>query len=363
MAGLNRNEEALAAFQKALDRGTNVQRTHVRMAGLEAKLGHKEAAVTHFVAARKAHLENAEQVLMGTPDLMALLSDPKAGPALFPKLPDNASREAKWKADLTFFRTRFLETHYPFFDQVDRATWEGRLDALEADIPKLENWQLSLRLNQIVRMTKAGHTLVVPPFLGPDTFHLAPVMLHKFSDGWYVRAAASEHKDLVGRRVLKVGNRTPEEALTLLEPLVPHDNASGLQWSAGTFMAIPEYLAFLGVLPSREALVLTLEDDESSRTVTIPAKPLNPQSMQAFGQVRHLPPGYASARAENKLTPLWLKEPERAFWCEVLPAQKALYVQLNRVQDDGKESLADFTRRLFTIIEAQKGISSAPYLS
>jgi len=50
--------------------------------------------------------------------------------------------------------------------------------------------------------------------------------------------------------------------------------------------------------------------------------------------------------------PLWLKEPQNAFWFEYLPSEKIVYAQINQVRDKEEETLAAFSQRLFAFIAA-----------
>ncbi|HYO91471.1 MAG TPA: tetratricopeptide repeat protein, partial [Pyrinomonadaceae bacterium] len=51
-------------------------------------------------------------------------------------------------------------------------------------------------------------------------------------------------------------------------------------------------------------------------------------------------------------TPLWLKDPENLYWFEYLEDSKTVYVQYNGVADKEKESIADFSKRLFAFVES-----------
>ncbi len=319
---------------------------------VELKLGHREAAVAHVVSARKSRLEHVEQTLLSHPDLGPFLSNPEVAPVLFPKLPAGASRADQWRADLAFFKTRFLETHVPFGTPETQSAWEGELAELTKAVDALPDWQVALRLARVVRKAGAGHTWVLPTFAGPAPFHMAPLVVHRFADGWFVRSAAPAHQDLVGKQILRVGDLPVEEVAGRLAALAPHDNASGLKRSVALLMAMPEYLVAVGAQGSREELQLTLASvGGQPQQAKIPAARLSPQALQALGQTRHTPSGHVSAQKAGIQTPLWLRDPERAFGFERVPGHRAMYVQLNRMQDAPDESLAAFTARLFKALE------------
>jgi tetratricopeptide (TPR) repeat protein len=52
--------------------------------------------------------------------------------------------------------------------------------------------------------------------------------------------------------------------------------------------------------------------------------------------------------------PPWLKDPKNKFWFERLPDSKAVYAQVNEVNDKADETLADFSKRLLAFVEANE---------
>jgi len=61
-------------------------------------------------------------------------------------------------------------------------------------------------------MVGDGHTNIAPTRDPKIGFRAYPVRLFLFQDGLYVRAAARAHADLVGARVIRIGNASSEEA-------------------------------------------------------------------------------------------------------------------------------------------------------
>jgi hypothetical protein len=53
----------------------------------------------------------------------------------------------------------------------------------------------------------------------------------------------------------------------------------------------------------------------------------------------------AGARLRDR-QPLFLKNPGKPYWYEILPEEKAIYVQVNGIQNDPAESLAAFSARM-----------------
>ena len=66
-------------------------------------------------------------------------------------------------------------------------------------------------------------------------------------------------------------------------------------------------------------------------------------------------PGWADMRDSAAApAPLWLRDPRNKFWFEYLKDSRALYVQLNEVNNKPGETLADFGKKLFAFVEANE---------
>ena len=187
---LGRLAAAIAAFDKARALGYQRASAERWLATLEAERGNGEQAVRWFEQARRDHLVNAELTLMQDSNLNALSKDGRYGARLFPVLPAGASAHDKWRADLAFLDLRVRESHWNLFGQVDASRWEAAVAGLNADLPRLADWQIQIRMNELLRLAKSGHSWVLPGFDGPDAFHAARIRLAAFADGRAVPAGA-----------------------------------------------------------------------------------------------------------------------------------------------------------------------------
>jgi tetratricopeptide (TPR) repeat protein len=338
---------AIRAFERALATGYLPAQTRLRLAVLSAGLGQAEAAVVHFEAARAAKLVNAEQALLGEPALKALLDDPCWRARLYPQLPAEADRLARWRSDLQFLDRRLRETHWQLFAQVPRAEWQAAWSSLRADLPTLADWQIAVRLMALVRLGRAGHTHLLPPFQGDAAFHAADLRLQWFADGLYILAAPASQSALVGRRVLRIGSGEPEAVLAALRAVIPHDSDSGLRAFSPLYLTMPELLMHCGFAEQRETLTLTLAtSDGEAQQVELAATKLSMERLQAWLQFVEAPPHWVLARDVSTAAPRWLKHSALPFWLDDVPQSGLLYAQLNAVRDGEQESLADFAGRL-----------------
>jgi tetratricopeptide (TPR) repeat protein len=198
-------------------------------------------------------------------------------------------------------------------------------------------------------MVGDGHTNVAPTRDPKIGFRTYPVKLYLFRDGLFVRAAARPQADLVGARVVRIGNASAEEAYEAARGLVGRDNEMDVRFFAPALLTMPEVVEALGLVADMENAPFTVEIRGRRRTVVLkpegPAELLPPDTDTSW----ILREGWIDARGST--SPLWLRDPKDKFWFRYLPDSKSVYVQFNQVGNKESETVEDFAKRLFAFIE------------
>jgi tetratricopeptide (TPR) repeat protein len=265
---------------------------------------------------------------------------------------DKAQAE-KWRADLRYMAEEMPKVHQNLFHTMTREQFERAVRRLDERIPQLARHQIIVEMARIVAMVGDGHTNIAPTRDPKIGFRSLPVKLYLFADGLYVRAARRENADLLGARVIRIGNASVGEAFARVREIIGRDNEMDVKFFAPHLLTMPEVLDALGLVENMEAVSLTIEKDGKPREIVL--KPA--------GEADLIPPdtdttwmpkqGWTDMRdAATAPTPLWLKDPANKFWFEYLKDSRTLYVQINQVTNKDTETLADFVQRLFAFVEA-----------
>lgn len=273
-----------------------------------------------------------------------------------PKLNDNISRIEGWRTDLTFMAKRMEQIHYNLFHTMSREEWNRAIKNLYERIPTLADHEVIVELVKIVAMVGDGHTEVTPPLavLGQDRFqfHMIPVMFYEWSDGLFIRSAATEYKNTVGARVLKVGDVPVVQALDMLKAVLHRDsNDMAIKSGRPVIFAFPAVLHALKISNHMDRVEVIIENDGGSQaTVTFKSEPVTQEMVMALA-MRTDHPDWITARDDvESSTPLWLKNPQNFFWFEYLSDAKLVYFQFNQVRNKPDEKFSDFCQRLFNFI-------------
>jgi tetratricopeptide (TPR) repeat protein len=265
---------------------------------------------------------------------------------------DKAEAE-KWREDLRHMAREMEARHKNLFHTTTREQFEGAVSRLHERIPALARHQIVVELARIAASVGDGHTNVAPTRDPKIGFRTLPFKLYLFKDGLFVRAAERGHAELLGARVVKVGDLAAEEAVARARELVARDNEMDVKFFAPLLLAMPEVLHALGLSESPDAARFTFEKNGRQQTVTL--KPSGPVDLlPPDTDLSWLPKeGWVDLR-DGAPTPLWLKDPKNKFWFEQLPNSKVVYAQLNEVNNKADESLADFSKRLLAFVEANE---------
>ncbi|MFL6254496.1 MAG: tetratricopeptide repeat protein [Pyrinomonadaceae bacterium] len=259
----------------------------------------------------------------------------------------------KWREDLHYMAREMEARHKNLFHTTTREQFEGAVKKLDERIPTLARHQIVVELARIAATIGDGHTNVAPTRDPKIGFRTLPLKLYLFKDGMFVRAAERGHAELLGARVVKIGDASPEEAVARARDIVGRDNEMDVKFFAPLLLAMPEMLHALGLSGSPDAARFTFEKSGRQQTVTLktggPADLLPPDTDLSWLSKE----GWVDMR-DGAPTPLWLKDPKNKFWFEQLPGTKTVYVQINEVNDKADESLAVFSKRLLAFVEANE---------
>jgi tetratricopeptide (TPR) repeat protein len=168
-----------------------------------------------------------------------------------------------------------------------------------------------------------------------------------------VRAAKKEFANLVGARVVKIGDYTAEQAVSKVGKIIGQDNEMDAKFFAPHLLVMPEVLQALDMSGNTKSASFIIEKDGKRQTVTLTQT--DPAEMMAgdTDMTWVSKEGWVDMRGALSNAPvLWLKNPANKFWFEMLPDKQTLYVQLNQVTNKEDETLADFSRRLAAFIDA-----------
>jgi hypothetical protein len=234
----------------------------------------------------------------------------------------------QWREDLHFAASEMEKIHKNLFHSVTREEFASMVARLDARIPSLARHQTIVEMAKIAAAVGDGHTNLAPTRDPKIGFRTLPIAFYFFEDGLFIRAAYRSQANLLGARVVRIGNADVKTAYAAIKTMISRDNEQGALYWAPQFLAMPEVLHALGLIADMESVPLAIE---GGAAVTLhplsPAEMMPPDTDMTWSRR----PDWIDARGEND--PLWLQDAKTQSRMEVLPGTKTLYVQLNQISD------------------------------
>ena len=254
------------------------------------------------------------------------------------------SRVEGWRYDLQFLAREVKRKAYPTFLKISGKEFDTAVKVLHDAIPKLTDTQIALSMAKLMRMVGDGHTAFYWG-AGPESLLM---QFYFFEEGLFIISADLKYKDLLGAQVLKFGDRATNEVVQTLDPLIPRDNQIWIKQVAPYRMRSLPLLNALGLIPDAKKVSLTVRGvDGKERAVMLDADLAKPNIWNTLPN----PPEWINLpQTLPAPVPLYLKNMGTSYWFEYLPENKTIYFQFNLIRNDKKESLVDFSNRLFKFI-------------
>lgn len=340
--------KAIVAYEKAMQLGAGFpSNAAYNIACCYALLGEKELAFKWLEKAFDMGFRNLAHSQSDS-DLQSLHSDPRFNKIVGMADVSKMSRDEGWRYDLALLAREVRRKGYVpgIARQLSKEEFDVAVTKLNNEIPKLSDAQVLIEMMKLMRKLGDGHSGVLGRLDHAESALSLPLQFYLFKEGLFVIAADPKHKDLLGSQVLRFGNRTVTDVMQALDPLTSRDNDLWPNQVSPYRMRSLPLLNGLGLIPDTTKVSLAIKDTRGNeRTVTIEANTDFPNIWNDFPKTWVT---YPSTLATP--LPLYLKNMSTAYWFEYLPESKVLYFQYNGVRNEGQESLAKFTERLFKFV-------------
>jgi tetratricopeptide (TPR) repeat protein len=249
---------------------------------------------------------------------------------------------AQWQSDVRFLGDELPRRHKNAYHRMKREDFEAAVNRLYQAVPSMTDDEIAVGMMKLIAMVRDGHTSLNPNQFARSGVY--PIRFYQFSDGIYVQKAAPAYAELVGAKVLRIGNLTTDAAMAAIAPVVAADNEMGVLDIGPMLLSLPEILSGLKITSDKQKLDITISKEGKERLV----------SVRPEGSVHDIvtPPANWIDTADKNNTPLYMKHPGDWFWFEYLKDRQIVYVKQDAVQNKPDLPLADFYKRVFEFVEA-----------
>lgn len=260
----------------------------------------------------------------------------------------NKLSPAQWQEDIRELQ-KTVHTSYPFlFKKVTADHFDAATEQLIREVPQLQDHEVAVGISRLVALFGYGHTSLDWDG-GVAKSHRIPVNMYWFNDGIYLEGVHKNHPQALGAKVIKVEGKDIQDVIQSIRPMFPVENEQFFKAYILNDLCLPEVLHAQKVTSAlKNSISLTLEKNGTQfiETFTAQADLIVPRK---YGFIT---PGsdWLGARGSSE-TPLYLKNLERIYFFEYLPALKTVYVRHSQIQDDPQEAIPQFYQRLLEFTE------------
>jgi hypothetical protein len=339
---------AIPAYERALALGADFPSSMAyNIACAYALLGEKEQALQWLEKSFEMGFRNLEHARTDS-DLESLHGNPRFQAIV--GLPDvsKMSREEGWRSDLALLAREVRRKGYAkgVYRALPKKDFDDSVRKLNDAIPKLTDGQILVGMMRLLKAVGDGHTGILRPPAQAEYALALPLRFYLFKEGLFIIGADPKYKELLGAQVLRFGDRSVDEVMAALDPVISRDNETWPTQVAPYRMRSLPLLNALGMTSDIHRIPLAIVDPSGERrTVTVEADASYPDIWNEF------PKAWVTyAETLGTPLPLYLKNTTTNYWFEYDSRSKVIYFQFNRVRNDPNESLAAFSERLFRFI-------------
>ena len=267
-----------------------------------------------------------------------------------------AQTSEEWNKDINILVERIEKYHPMPWYSISREEFLEKAKYVKTGLVDWDKKKIIIEIMKLVASLKDGHTQV---FLdNQECFNLwFPIRLEKFDDGVFITASDKKNVEFIGAKVLKIGNFETESAYRIVSDIIATNSDYGIARRITNFLSNAVILNKSGVIGSNTLLPLEVQLKngelkkiklESSEWMlsfnwaydkkNVPTK----NEIRAFFSDKDSLPIYLST---------YIKSPNDPFCFQYILEDSMIYFQLNQVFDGNKESLLDFTKKVFSLYD------------
>jgi hypothetical protein len=164
-----------------------------------------------------------------------------------------------WKSDIEYFKKELPLKHKNLFFQMPEGEYERRLDYLSSRVSLFSNFEIAVKLQQLIAKIGDSHTSVsYTKFI--DAEKMLPLQLYWFSDGIYIMQTTKEYEDILGSRITQINDFAIQSVADSLSTLLTVDNNALIKNNIPKMIPALQLLEYFGF---SEGNVLKIEVESS----------------------------------------------------------------------------------------------------
>ncbi|NQZ09688.1 MAG: hypothetical protein HRT35_21265 [Algicola sp.] len=233
----------------------------------------------------------------------------------------NTLTTAQWQADLQQLKQQLYAIHPNIDDMITRDKFDQQFNKISQHLHSWTSDRIKIEMMHLVAMLNDGHT-IIPPQPAID-FHILPIVLHKFEDGFYIIDAARHYSHLINKKLVKIGNTPVKQVFEQIKQHIGTEHISGKYDRASLYLGMTELLFELGLSPMNTRALVEVESAGVTEVTEMRGEPY--YQWYAF---------YMLAKNEREPLPYAHRLSKQNYWSEFDQSSGILTININNIKND-----------------------------
>lgn len=177
--------------------------------------------------------------------------------------PVDGEAAAARKEDLEFLYQTLERARPDLFANTPEERFQERKAAIETGLEEADDFTFALELQSLTALAGDSHTTLALGGSMSQTVHYYPMSLLHRDGRWYLSAAPTERRALLGREVTAVNGRSMEETVEAFGAVLSADNGVKLRRQYRQSCNVAEFYEYLELARAGDPLELTLAGGEA----------------------------------------------------------------------------------------------------
>ncbi|GKX31228.1 hypothetical protein SH1V18_37080 [Vallitalea longa] len=243
-----------------------------------------------------------------------------------------------WIEDIRYLQENLESKHKNMYHTISKEEFSKEVESLINDLPKLTDTGTIMRIKSLVAKIGDGHTAVCENI----NFRFFPLKFIVFDDGIYVINTIEEYKDILGTKLIKIGNEPIDDIINKMGEMVSSDNKIQLLNNTLNHIIIADYLkeyGYIGDINKGKFVFQDIDDKEIS---------IEMNSIYNANAEKWL----AVVNKYSKVANLsYVKNTKEPYWYEYLGDEKLIYFQYNSCMNNNQKPIKTLVQELSEFIE------------
>ncbi|KGM98317.1 hypothetical protein Z968_00860 [Clostridium novyi A str. 4552] len=259
-------------------------------------------------------------------------------------------RTKKWREDIQYVATTLNKNHPNLYENTSKEKFNNSIEKLKKDVPNLKQYEIELRIQEILSTLRDGHTKVDTPKLAEEIY---PLRLIWFKDKLIAIEAEDKYKDVLGKELIKINDVPINDVLKKINKFPSYENEQNLKVVNSNIILWYKVLKCYGITNSKNT-TFTFKDNDKEQNINM--YPIRNLKDEKLAKLRDLSPKkpvrieYDPKRDDINYWYRYIKE-DKILYFQDNSATQGIVIKNNKIVKDGFQELKD---KIQKTVESEK---------